>query len=254
MTAHFSSLEPLKLALSLLTRIPVRVRTPVRDEDQAASVAFYPLIGLLIGVVLWLTAHLLIASNPFVAAIVVLMMWVGITGALHLDGLADSADAWLGGLGDKQRTLAIMKDPASGPAGVVAIVTVLLAKTAAITALIQQQQQHLLPLIISPLLARAACSGLFLVLPYVRENGLASIASQHIHHSPVKSVIQFSLITSALIACLGGQWAMLITAAIVSLVGIQLMKKRVEGFTGDTAGAQVEVVEMMTLLVIVIAS
>lgn len=252
MTAHFSSLEPLKLALSLLTRIPMRVRTPVRDEDQTASVAFYPLVGLLIGVMLWLTAHLIIANTPFVAAIVVLMMWVGITGALHLDGLADSADAWLGGFGDKQRTLAIMKDPASGPAGVVAIVTVLLAKTAAITALIQQQ--NLVPLIISPLLARAACSGLFLVLPYVRENGLASIAGQHIHHSPVKSVIQFSLITSALIACLGGQWAMLITAAIVSLVGIQLMKKRVEGFTGDTAGAQVEVVEMMTLLVIVIAS
>ncbi|MDF1781843.1 MAG: adenosylcobinamide-GDP ribazoletransferase [Alcanivoracaceae bacterium] len=253
MTAHFSRIEqPLKLALSLLTRIPVRVHTPVRDEDQAASVAFYPLIGLLIGVMLWLTAQLLIASNPFVVAVVVLMIWVGITGALHLDGLADSADAWLGGFGDKQRTLAIMKDPASGPAGVVAIVIVLLAKTAAISALIQQQ--NLLPLIIAPLLARAACSGLFLALPYVRENGLASIASQNIHHSKVKNVIQFSLITSALVAFLGGQWAMLITAAIVSFVGMQRMKKRVDGFTGDTAGAQVEVVEMMTLLVIVITT
>lgn len=251
MTAHFSRIEqPLKLALSLLTRIPVRVHTPVRDEDQAASVAFYPLIGLLIGLMLWLTAQLLITSNPFVAAVVVLMIWVGITGALHLDGLADSADAWLGGFGDKQRTLAIMKDPASGPAGVVAIVIVLLAKTAAISALIQQQ--NLLPLIIAPLLARAACSGLFLVLPYVRENGLASAASKHIHHVNTKRFLLLVLIASIVITFLGDQWEMLAASLLVSAASIQMMKKRIEGFTGDTAGAQIEVVEMMALLVVVL--
>ncbi len=60
----------------------------------------------------------LLASAPaWPVAVLVLAVWVGLTGALHLDGLADSADAWLGGYGDRARTLAIMKDPYCGPAG-----------------------------------------------------------------------------------------------------------------------------------------
>lgn len=65
-------------------------------------------------------------------AALLLVFWVLATGALHLDGLADSADAWVGGLGDRERTLAIMKDPCCGPAAVVALVVVLLVKFAAL--------------------------------------------------------------------------------------------------------------------------
>jgi adenosylcobinamide-GDP ribazoletransferase len=59
--------------------------------------------------------------DPGVAAALVLILWVWSTGALHLDGLADSADAWVGGLASRERTLEIMKDPRSGPAAVTAI-------------------------------------------------------------------------------------------------------------------------------------
>ncbi|MBF5058479.1 Cobalamin synthase, partial [Alcanivorax sp. 521-1] len=154
--------EPVRLALSLLTRLPVRVATPVDERDQGRSVAWYPAVGLLIGLLLWGLAALLASAPAWPVAVLVLAVWVGLTGALHLDGLADSADAWLGGYGDRARTLAIMKDPYCGPAGVVAVVLALLAKAAALAVLIPVAP---LALLAAPLLARAACAGLFLALP-----------------------------------------------------------------------------------------
>jgi adenosylcobinamide-GDP ribazoletransferase len=65
-------------------------------------------------------------------AALLLTVWVLLSGGLHLDGLADSADAWLGGFGDRERTLTIMKDPRSGPIAVVVLVLVLLLKFCAL--------------------------------------------------------------------------------------------------------------------------
>ena len=67
--------------------------------------------------------------------LVPMLALIALTGGLHLDGLADSADAWVGGFGDRARTLEIMKDPRSGPAGVTAIVSLLLLKCAALASL-----------------------------------------------------------------------------------------------------------------------
>ncbi|MBD1224901.1 adenosylcobinamide-GDP ribazoletransferase [Acinetobacter seifertii] len=61
----------------------------------------------------------LLAKLPIVLlAAIILTLWIWLTGGLHLDGLADTADAWVGGFGDKLRTLQIMKDPSCGPIGV----------------------------------------------------------------------------------------------------------------------------------------
>ena len=128
------------IALGLLTRIPVPKMFHIKEQDSEKlygwSVLFYPLVGLLIGVLLvlvsWSLSVLSLPSNGLIEAGIILLIWVLITGALHLDGLADSADAWLGGYGDQQRTLEIMKDPYSGPAGVVALVLVLLFKFSAL--------------------------------------------------------------------------------------------------------------------------
>ena len=124
--------------------------------------------------------------NPQVSllllAALLLLLWTGFTGALHLDGLADSADAWVGGLGDRERTLAIMKDPQSGPMGVTAVVLALLLKLAAIFALLEQTRSDsgwnitLLAagLLLIPMLARASVLGLLATTPYVRSGGMAS--------------------------------------------------------------------------------
>ena len=111
-------LKPFFIALQFLTRLPI----PIYFESGSAgngnqlgrSVLFYPLVGLVIGGLLATLQYLLStftfgSTYTVVHAAIILTVWVGLTGALHLDGLADSADAWLGGLGDRDRTLAIMK-------------------------------------------------------------------------------------------------------------------------------------------------
>lgn len=105
---------PLSTALALMTRLPSGLNRAPDDRDQGLAVACYPLVGLIVGLLLWLGGAaggwLHWQSTPL--AILLVAAWVLITGALHLDGLADSADAWLGGYGDRERTLRIMKDPA----------------------------------------------------------------------------------------------------------------------------------------------
>jgi len=114
------------IAISFLTRMPVKLNQEIKPGDVGQSLLYYPLVGLLIGLILYLTLILIqfisASMSVDVIAAVVLIVWVLITGGLHLDGLADSADAWAGGLGSQQKTLDIMKDPYCGPIGVTVIV------------------------------------------------------------------------------------------------------------------------------------
>ena len=128
---------PLLIALQFLTRLPVSLPGMPTPEQMGRSLLWYPTIGLLLGLLLWL-AHLLLGQTPAVLqAAIILAMWVGLSGALHLDGLADTADAWVGGFGDRERTLAIMKDPRSGPIAVVVLMLLLLLKLVALFTLLQ---------------------------------------------------------------------------------------------------------------------
>ncbi|EKF75513.1 cobalamin 5'-phosphate synthase [Alcanivorax hongdengensis A-11-3] len=234
--------EPLKLALALLTRLPVSVHTPVQPRDQGLAVPCYPLVGLLIGALLATLAAALHSAPAWPLAALLVIAWVGLTGALHLDGLADSADAWLGGYGDRQRTLQIMKDPACGPAGVVALVLVLLGKVAALATLLASGQW--LSLLLAPVLGRSACAALFVILPYQRDNGLAGDAARHL---PRRATLLAGL-AGLLLALVCGQLLMALVSVLLLAGGAALMRQRLGGFTGDTAGALVEGVEMASLL------
>ncbi|MCX2644025.1 adenosylcobinamide-GDP ribazoletransferase, partial [Klebsiella pneumoniae] len=112
-----------------------------------------------------------------VLATFILVIWIWLTGGLHLDGLADTADAWVGGFGDPKRTLNIMKDPNCGPIGVLSLILISLLKLAALYLLIEMHQYDLIILI--PLLGRLAPLFLFLTTPYVRKSGLGSIITEY---------------------------------------------------------------------------
>ena len=238
----------IRLAFSLLTRIPVRLPDAIEDRSWGAAVAFYPLVGLVIGALLTLAAFALMAleAPTGVSALLVLVLWVGLTGAFHLDGLADSADAWLGGYGDRDKTLRILKDPACGPAGAVALILVLLGKWVALTALFESGSVG--ALILAPVLARAAVVWLFLNLPCALEEGLVTRA----HENQPRALLQRALVLSALASVLLG-WAglaMLLTTVALTLAGARLMRARLGGFSGDLAGALVEAAETAMLLVL----
>ena len=243
---------PLLIALQFLTRIPLRSVGLVDDAVVGRSLLYYPLVGLLIGALLWLLQGLLDMLLPglwSVQAAIVLVAWCLLTGGLHLDGLADSADAWIGGFGDRERTLALMKDPTCGPAAVMVLVLVLLVKYGALAALLAVDPVALL---LAPLLGRTMLLPLFLTTAYVRDDGLGAVLSNNFNRADARWV----LLLAGLIILLG--WgvagAVAAVAALLVLVGLRRMTLvRLGGYTGDIAGALVELTEAAVLVSVLMA-
>lgn len=240
---------PFWIALQFLSSLPIRLPGMPAPQELGRSLLFYPLVGLLFGGILWVLNWLLLGTPLLLHAALLLTVWVLLSGALHLDGLADSADAWLGGYGDRERTLTIMKDPRSGPIAVVTLVLVLLLKFAALLTLIEQQ--HSVFLIIVPLIGRSALLGLFLTTPYVRAGGLGQALADHLPRLAGKRVLAVSALACVLIAGLGGVLA-LVLAALVFVWLRQVMLRRLGGTTGDTAGALLELLEVGVLVGLVL--
>ena len=237
------------IAIQFLTRLPVPAIGEISEREVGRSLLYYPLVGLIIGVLLYALNAMLTDVADSLQAALVLAVWVMITGALHLDGLADSADAWLGGLGDKERTMTIMKDPRSGPAAIVLIVLLLLIKFAALEAIIANDNG--LVLILAPLLARTALPVLFQTTPYVRAGGLGSAMSKHV--SSLEGILLPVLISIGVIILMGWSGLWLIIAVIACFILLRsMMLKRLDGTTGDTAGALLEVIEALVLVVAVL--
>lgn len=244
-------LRPFLIALQFLTRIPVPAGRliDIKEDETGQSLLFYPVVGLIIGLLLAAIARLANIEGEFVSgsivAAIVLLFWILVTGAIHLDGLADSADAWIGGLGDKERTLAIMKDPYCGPAAVVVLIAVLLAKFSALQILTTHSQW--MPLILALVLSRSAVLLLFITTPYVRENGLGSVISSNISRKQAWIVL---LLVTAGVFILAGTAAICMLGAILMTFFLlrKAMMHRIGGSTGDTSGALIELTEMTVLI------
>lgn len=236
---------PFWIALQFLSSLPVRLAGMPPPQAMGRSLLCYPLVGLLFGGLLW-ALNLVLAGTPaLLHGALLLAAWVLLSGGLHLDGLADSADAWLGGFGDRARTLEIMKDPRSGPIAVVTLVLVLLLKFCALLAVVDSG--HTQVLLIAPLLGRASLLGLFLTTPYVRAGGLGQALADHLPRAAGWGVLWVSVAACLLLAGFKG----LAMAAVAVLVGAGLrrqMCRRLGGTTGDTAGALLELLEMAVLV------
>jgi len=244
-------LKPLILALQLLTRIPVPVEIDTTAAQVGRSILFYPLVGLLLGAILYGVALLLPEQELLLDAALLTTLWIGLTGALHIDGLADSADAWVGGMGDAQRTLEIMKDPNCGPMGVATITVVVLLKFTALYTLLQLG--HLLPLLLVPMMGRSQILLLFLTTPYVRKQGMGSALASHLPRALAWLVLLIVILSWGYLIQESG----VITLAALLILFIcfrQSPMRRIGGNTGDTTGALVELSELLLLIGVAIFS
>jgi adenosylcobinamide-GDP ribazoletransferase len=242
------------LALQFLTRLPVPALNPVDDEQLQRSLLFYPLVGITIGLLLVLLALQvlpLLHIKGALAAALVLGAWVMITGGLHLDGLADSADAWAGGGGNRDRALSIMKDPRCGAAALVWTVVVLMVKFAALDALITGAQWQ--GLLLAPVLGRTAVPLVFATTVYVRPAGLGAAYSRQENKSALWWVVGMVCIIVGVLAGTSGLFAMA-GAALVFWRLRAMMLKHVGGATGDTVGAVIELTETVVLIAVVISA
>lgn len=235
-------MKPFFLALQFLTRLPVPSLADILPRDWGRAVLFFPVVGLLLGAILVGLQALLSGAEPLLQAALLTVAWVALTGGLHLDGLADCADAWVGGHGNREKTLSIMKDPASGPMGVAAVVLALLVKFAALAALVKGQAAT--ALLLAPLLGRAALPSLLLAAPYARPGGLGEAMAQAL---PRKGAMLLLALVAAAVLAAGG-WKAVLAAALVLLLVRGAALQRLGGVTGDVLGAAVELTEAAVLV------
>ena len=236
-----SALNSLRAALVLMTTLPVPYPEDIQEVEKRRSVLFYPVVGLIIGQILWVF-NAILPYGSMVSAGLVLSVWVILTGALHLDGLADCADAWVGGLGDRNRTLAILKDPNSGAIAVVVLILLLILKLFAIELLIVNG--FTLFLIAVPTLARLFPALLFATSTYVRKSGLGEDLRLDRKDGQIPWMVAMAVAVFVVIL-LGssGVFVLLLTALTFYLVRTASVR-RIQGFTGDVAGAGIELTEV----------
>ncbi|MES9897777.1 MAG: adenosylcobinamide-GDP ribazoletransferase [Sedimenticola sp.] len=239
-------MESWLLAVQFLTRLPVPSSAVEPSEEiQGRSVLFYPLVGLLIGLLLLLLYYLTGDSASSLQAVLILGFWVALTGALHLDGLADLADAWIGGQGERERTLEVMKDTHSGPIAVTALILLLLAKFVALEVILEKELWSVLLLV--PMLGRAGLVASLLTMSYVRADGLGAVLSANLPAEQGRNVV----IASALFSLLFLGWSGLLLLAVLVVIYMllhQALMKRLGGVTGDAAGAVCEILEATALV------
>ena len=248
--------QALVAAFSLLTRLPMpeRWQPPEPSPDvQSRAALFYPLVGAVIGgimVLLYLAMPDKIGVT--VQATLLVGLWVWLTGALHLDGLADSVDALSAAHKDPARVNAVLKDPHIGTLGVCALVMVLLLKLALLRTALETGSFYW-ALLAAPIGARLLAQIYMLTTPYARAEGIAS----HIDLRPYQAIV----IGLALIALVITMWMMGRLAGTAMIVALALWLvhwqgrwwRLVGGYTGDSVGALIEVAEVLILLLIVLS-
>jgi adenosylcobinamide-GDP ribazoletransferase len=235
------------LALQFLTAIPVRIRE-FHEKKHAASMIFFPLAGLLLGLVLVGINQLLLFLhfNQLAASIITIVSLVILTSGLHLDGLADTADALLS-RERKDEMLEIMRDAHIGVMGVLGIACALLLKISLLYSVWPELKTGTLILMCA--LSRWAMVFAIFIFPYARQEGKAKVFFDGINNN---IFILSTLITLALCAAIWKAGGLLVfgSSAIIAYLAGNLVYRKINGITGDSLGAINEIVEIAVLFAV----
>lgn len=245
-------LQDLRLAAGFLTRLPVGVPAEVETGRFARSMAFFPLVGLLLGALLVAADAALGQLLPrAVGDALLLALLALLTGALHLDGFADLCDG-IGGGRDREAALRIMKDSSIGAFGAVGLTLLLLVKYQALVSLPVPAKPA--ALLLMPVAGRWAPVWLTVTLPYLRgpEGTVAVFAVQAGWRELLPATLTVVLMAGGLFRGEG-----LVLAAgllLAALVFGGWIKRQLGGVTGDVLGAAVELLEVASLLLVLVLS
>ncbi len=228
-------------ALTLLTIAPVPSHWSLPTTNPGKSLAWFPLVGAVLGIILALALSLLrIVSSELIASALVLALWAALTGALHLEGVADSGDGLLS-TAPREKRLDIMRDPRIGAFGAIALGIVLITKFAAIASL-----RDALFLALAPILARWAMV-LAATFPLARSDGMAARFSEGLSRREISIATVFTVFGAAAFGWRGVIAWVAATVVVVALA--RIAQSRLGGMTGDVYGAIGELTEIAVLLV-----
>jgi adenosylcobinamide-GDP ribazoletransferase len=233
-------------ALQFLTIFPPVVRRPFTGTELGGSLAFFPVIGgLLGGMLLSLDRLLALALPPGVSAALILAIWILATGALHVDGFLDTCDGLWGGKNPEER-LRIMRDHRVGSFAVIGGILLLLIKYQALAALVDRETA----LLLAPILGRWGMVPAVVCFPYARMEGLGRDLKDNAGWLPLLLASACSIgAVWWLAAWLGILCAAVVLVALAGIAAIAL--RRLPGFTGDIYGFCCEVFEVAVLLTLV---
>ncbi len=235
--------------LGFLSFFPVGRTIFLEDDDFGRLPAFFPAVGLVFGICLFILWHLLVLFlPPQPAATLVVTLLVVINRGFHLDGLADTADALLSHR-PRERKLEILKDSRQGTFGVLSIVLCILLKVQ-LVAIVAPVASWCL--ILWPIWGRAASAIVAVCSEYVGKS--AGFVNLMVEKSSFRELF-FAASFTLLLSCFGGG-AAIITAAVViawSFFLNWLWQESLGGITGDLLGASIELTEIMSLFVFYLA-
>jgi len=255
-------LRDLSLAIRFLTIFPIasfplsnnsNQDEEVLTENFANSMAFFPLVGMLIGVLLVVLRRIFyyLPVSPLIGDTLVLIVWIWLSGGLHLDGFADSVDGFSGGH-DKEEILKIMKDSATGAKGVVALVSLLLLKFVLLVEMPLLLKDAVL--FFTPTIGRwSMVIAAFLGKPARLKNSMGKLFMDYVGW---REVIFASLTMAAIgIFLFRLYFLLLVTIGIgIILLILKYCQKKIGGISGDVLGAINEIVEVSILLAIYLLS
>lgn len=255
-------LRDLSLAIRFLTIFPI-TSFPLSNnsnqdeealtvtEDFASSMAFFPLVGMLIGVLLVVLRRIFyyLPISPLIGDTLVLIVWIWLSGGLHLDGFADSVDGFLGGH-NKEEILNIMKDSATGAKGVVALVSLILLKFVLLVEMPLLLKDA--ALFFTPAIGRwSMVMVAFLGKPARLKNSMGKLFMDYVGW---REVI-FASLTMAVVGILLFKLYFLPLVIIgtgILLLILKYCQKKISGISGDIVGAINEIVEVSILLTVCI--
>ena len=242
------------VATQFLTRLPVPQFSHYNPQWLHQSSRHFPAVGLLVGLlcasVFWLAS---ILFTPLIAAVISTVFGIKLTGAFHEDGLADSCDGLGGGL-TRERTLEIMKDSRLGTYGVLGLVSALLLKVSLLAAM--PLSVAIVALIIGHTASRLFCISLLTLLPYGGEIEHAKAKPMAQQLTPLQglyssgwlilAIMFVALIFPNTMQQIGlGKWSLALVLALVATDYMRrLLRRRLDGYTGDGLGATQQLSEI----------
>lgn len=239
----------LLLMIQFFTRIPVNVNLPCEKEDFRRGAAFLPVVGLIIGFIQWIIYNLFIRILPVSPTIViVLLVGVLITGALHIDGLGDTCDGFFAFKGS-DKIIEIMKDSRIGTYACIAIIFDFLLRYALLTAI---APKFSVAIIAAPIISRFSSVFLFFIGRTAKNTGTGNFFIGNIGKLQLFISLVITIGILALIMNPRYIVILLIPAIILTTLFYQFCKSRIGGITGDGLGANNELVEIFALVLIAV--
>lgn len=241
------ALKRFVLMLQFFTRIPIKVKITANSSDFGKGLIFAPLVGLILGTLLAASALLLLYTfKRFIVSAIVLVLYIILTGGLHLDGLGDTFDGVFSNR-PKARILEIMRDSRVGTNAVLAVVSVLLLDFAALSQM--NSVYYIRILLLTPMAGRIGSLIGAAVSNYARQG--EGLGKSFIDFCGKKELLLGLIIYSAigLLTLDYKLWVLLLIPPLSGFLMVKYFSRKIGGATGDILGAVCELNQCIFLIV-----